>query len=167
MGGALTNDWKLRVRELMELYADRLPGATVEDKEFTLSWHYRRAEHDLASLRARELADHLLSLTETTDLKVVEGRYVIEVRPSTVSKAAACQPFLARDYDFILALGDDSTDEELFKTLPPSAHSLRVGLSNSYARFNVYGPPHARELLETLAHSLTLVTGNTLAHRNL
>jgi trehalose 6-phosphate synthase/phosphatase len=154
MCGALTNDWKLRVRELMELYADRLPGASVEEKEVTLAWHYRRAEPDLAAVRARELADHLISLTETTDLKVVEGSYVIEVRPSSVSKAACCQPFLARDYDFILALGDDNTDEELFKILPPTANSIRVGLSNSNARFNVYSQTHARELLVALANAL-------------
>jgi trehalose 6-phosphate synthase/phosphatase len=105
-------------------------------------------------LRSRELADHLISLTETTDLKVVEGRYVIEVRPSHISKASRCQPILARDYDFILALGGESTDEELFKILPPTAYSIRVGLAKSHARFNVYSPTHARELLESLAESV-------------
>jgi trehalose 6-phosphate synthase/phosphatase len=152
--GPHATDWKPRVRELMELYADRLPGSIVEEKDFTLSWHFRRADSDLAMLRSRELADHLISLTETTDLKVVEGRYVIEVRPSHISKASRCQPILARDYDFILALAGESTDEELFKILPPTAYSIRVGLAKSYARFNVYSPTHARELLEALAESV-------------
>jgi trehalose 6-phosphate synthase/phosphatase len=154
MAAPQANDWKPRVRDLMELYADRLPGAVVEDKEFTLAWHFRRSDSDLAMLRSRELADHLISLTETSDLKIVEGRYVIEVRPSHINKASRCQPFLARDYDFILALGGENSDEELFKILPPFAYSIRVGLSKSHARFNVYSPTHARELLEALAESL-------------
>jgi trehalose 6-phosphate synthase/phosphatase len=145
------DDWKTQVREVMEVYADRLPRAFVEEKEFTLAWHYRLAEPDLAALRARELADHLTGLTGTADLKVVEGRKVIEVRPAGSSKATACQPLLALGFDFVLAMGDDATDEDLFKVLPESAYSVRVGLTKSYARFNVARQAEARELLEALA----------------
>ena len=145
------DDWKTQVREVMEVYADRLPRAFVEEKEFTLAWHYRLAEPDLAALRARELADHLTGLTGTADLKVVEGRKVIEVRPAGSSKATACQPLLALGFDFVLAMGDDATDEDLFKVLPGSAYSVRVGLTKSYARFNVARQAEARELLEALA----------------
>jgi trehalose 6-phosphate synthase/phosphatase len=51
----------------------------------------------------------------------------------------------------VLALGDDATDENLFRVLPESAYSVRVGLTTSYARFNVYNQAQARELLEALA----------------
>jgi trehalose 6-phosphate synthase/phosphatase len=145
------DDWKAPVREVMEVHADRLPRAFVEEKEFSLAWHYRLAEPDLAGLRARELADHLTGLTGTADLKVIEGRKVIEVRPAGPSKGTACQPLLARDFDFVLAVGDDATDEDLFKVLPASAYSVRVGLTKSYARFNVSRQAEARELLEALA----------------
>ena len=50
---ALTADWKDRVRPILQLYVDRLPGALLEEKEFSLAWHYRRADPDQASLRAR------------------------------------------------------------------------------------------------------------------
>jgi trehalose 6-phosphate synthase/phosphatase len=135
----------------MELYVDRLPGAFIEEKELTLAWHYRQADVDLGPLRAKELAAHLMSLTETSDLKVVEGNKVIEVRPSEFSKGVACQGFLARGYDFILAVGDDTTDEDLFRVLPETAWSIRVGLRQSRARFNVYNQAQIRELLDALA----------------
>jgi len=147
----LSGDLKPRIRDLMEMYVDRLPRSWVEEKEFTLAWHFRRGNLDLAALRARELADHLISLTEMSDLKVVEGHKVIDVKPSGASKGAACQRFLTRGYDFVLATGDDATDEELFRILPESAYSIRVGLTNSYARFNVYGPVQIRKLLDNLA----------------
>jgi len=144
----LAVDWKPKVRDLMELYVDRLPEAFVEEKDFTLAWHYRKADPDLGPLRAKELAAHLLSLTEASDLKVVEGSKVIEVRPSGFGKGKACQGFLAAGYEFVLAMGDDTTDEDLFWALPDTAWSIRVGLSRSHARFNVYNQSQASKLLE-------------------
>jgi trehalose 6-phosphate synthase/phosphatase len=152
--GRLSGDWKPRIRELMERYADRLPGASVEEGEVTLSWHFRQADPELAALRARELADHLISLTETADLRVVEVGHEIEVRPSGVGKGVCGQAFAGRGYDFVLAVGTDATDEELFKVLPPPAYSIRIGVARSYARFSVRSRTQARDLLEALSSAL-------------
>jgi trehalose 6-phosphate synthase/phosphatase len=149
--GALFDDWKPGVRDLMERYVDRLPGARVEEKEFALAWHYRLAEPDLAALRAQELSDHLIDLTETSELRVMQGHKVVEVRPAGTSKGTACQAFLSRNYDFVMGVGDDATDEDLFRVLPPSAYSIRVGLTQSYARFNVAEQAEALGLIEALA----------------
>jgi len=147
----LSDAWKPRVRDIMEIYVDRLPGAFIEEKESGLAWHYRRADPDLASLRVKELTDHLIALTENVQASILEGNKVIEVRPFGVGKGAAAQAFLAKDYDFILAVGDDTTDEELFQALPEHAYSVRVGSSNSFARFNVYHQRDVIDLLEALA----------------
>jgi trehalose 6-phosphate synthase/phosphatase len=149
--GALFDDWKPGVRDLMERYVDRLPGARVEEKEFALAWHYRLGEPDLAALRAQELSDHLIDLTETSELRVIQGHKVVEVRPAGTSKGTACQVFLSRGYGFVLGVGDDATDEDLFRVLPPSAYSIRVGLTQSYARFNVADQAEAFGLIESLA----------------
>ena len=45
----MTADWKERVRPILQLYVDRLPGALLEEKEFSLAWHYRRADPEQAS----------------------------------------------------------------------------------------------------------------------
>jgi trehalose 6-phosphate synthase/phosphatase len=149
--GAHVDDWKPGVRELMERYVARLPGAWIEEKEFALAWHYRLADPDLAALRAQMLSDHLIDLTETTELRVMQGHKVVEVWPSGSSKGTTCQAFLARGYDFVLGMGDDSTDEDLFRVLPPSAYSIRVGLTQSYARYNVADQAEALGLIESLA----------------
>ena len=83
----------------------------------------------------------------------MEGSKVIEVKPAAIGKGTSCQTFLTRGYGFILAIGDDATDEDLFKVLPDSAYSVRVGLTSTYARFNVYNEVQARELLKALAGS--------------
>lgn len=153
MTGALFNDWKPGVRDLMEQYVDRLPGARVEEKEFALAWHYRLAEPDLAVLRAQELSDHRIDLTETSELRVMQGQKVVEVGPAGTSKGTACQVFRSRAYDFVLGVGDDTTGEDLFRVLPPSAYSIRVGLTQSYARYNVADQAEALSPVESLAAS--------------
>ena len=76
---------------------------------------------------------------------------MIEVRPAWAGKGTACQVFLNRGHDFVLAIGDDTTDEDLFRALPPSAYSIRVGLTQSYARFNVRDQAEALRLIGSLA----------------
>ena len=133
---ALTTDWKERVRPILQLYVDRLPGAMLEEKEFSLAWHCRRADPEQAVRSARELFDALSGFTRNIDLQVIEGNKVLEVRNTGVSKGTAATDWLGGlSADFILAIGDDWTDEDLFRALPPSAYSVRVGLANTAARY--------------------------------
>jgi trehalose 6-phosphate synthase/phosphatase len=60
------------------------------------------------------------------------------------------QLLAAQNYDFILALGDDWTDEEMFKALPETAWSIRVGLRSSHAKFNLRSHKEVIELLREL-----------------
>lgn len=147
----LSADWKPKVREIMELYVDRLPGALIEEKELSIAWHFRRADPDLAALRVHELTDHLIALTENTPASILEGHKVVEVRPAGITKGIAVQTLLGRGHDFILAAGDDVTDEDIFRALPSSSFSLRVGLVQSGARFNVLEQRDVVGLLESLA----------------
>jgi trehalose 6-phosphate synthase/phosphatase len=133
---ALTTDWKERVRPILQLYVDRLPGAMLEEKEFSLAWHCRRADPEQAVRSARELFDALSGFTRNIDLQVIEGNKVLEVRNTGVSKGTAATDWLGGlSADFILAIGDDWTDEDLFRALPPTAYSVRVGLANTAARY--------------------------------
>ena len=124
----MTTDWKERVRPILQLYVDRLPGALLEEKEFSLAWHYRRADPEQASLRAKELLDDLAGYTRNIDVQVFEGNKVIEIRNTGVNKGTAAMEWLtSHTPDFILGIGDDWTDEDLFRALPPTAFSVRVG----------------------------------------
>jgi trehalose 6-phosphate synthase/phosphatase len=147
----MTTDWKDRVRPLLQLYVDRLPGALLEEKEFSLAWHYRRADPEQASQLAKELVDDLTGYTRNIDVQVFEGNKVIEIRNSGVNKGSAALEWL-KDYapDFILGIGDDWTDEDLFRALPPNAYSVRVGLANTAARYYLSGPVTVRKMLREL-----------------
>lgn len=146
--------WKTRLLPILELCADRLPGALVEEKEHSIVWHYRAADPDQARLLAAELTDRLVSFAANIDLQVSQGNKVVEVRPAAVNKGVAARHWLmAGKYDFILAAGDDWTDEDLFATLPEEAFSIRVGVTNTRARFNVATVHEVIQLLHSLLES--------------
>ncbi len=146
--------WKDNLLPIMELFADRLPGSFVEQKEYSLAFHYRQTDPDLASIRVKELTDTLVHLTANTDMVVLQGSKVLELRNGGVDKGAAGVHFISNTaYDFILAVGDDWTDEDLFRVLPEGAYSLKVGITASHATYNVRDYLDVRKLLKELLSS--------------
>ncbi|MEE8607307.1 MAG: bifunctional alpha,alpha-trehalose-phosphate synthase (UDP-forming)/trehalose-phosphatase [Nitrospiraceae bacterium] len=149
----LTNEWRPQILPLLEIYADRLPGSFIEQKEFSIVWHYRMADPELSSIKAKELMDDLVRFTANIDIQVLRGSKAVEVRNAGVNKGIAALRWGSKDFDFMMAIGDDWTDEDLFKVLPETAYSIRVGTTQSYARFNLPSPTEALKLLKELAES--------------
>ena len=150
----ITTEWKDRVRPILQMYVDRLPGALLEEKEFSLAWHYRRADPEQAWRRSRELLDALAGFVRNIDVQVLEGNKVLEVRNTGVSKGTVAALFLgSAPADFVLAIGDDWTDEDLFRALPASAYSVRVGLGQTAARYYLNNHTAVRRLLRDLVAS--------------
>jgi trehalose 6-phosphate synthase/phosphatase len=144
------SDWQQHVLPILRAASDRLPGSFVEEKDYSIVWHYRQAEPELALIRAQELADGLVQFTANMDLVVVPGHRTVEVRDSAISKAHAAREFLG-DQDFVLAVGDDATDEDMFRALPARAYSIRVGLVGTNAQFNVPGYEDVISLLARIS----------------
>ena len=146
--------WKESLLPVLLKYADRLPGASVEEKEYSLAWHYRAADPDQSQRVATELKDNLRQFTANIDVQVLEGNKVLEIRNTGVDKGRAALRWLGNEsYDFILAIGDDQTDEDLFASLPAEAYSIRVSVANTRAQFNVRHPREALDLLRSLGES--------------
>lgn len=144
----LRGEWKSEIRDILKLYVDRTPGSLIEEKDYSLVWHFRKAEQGLGDLRARELLSNLQYLTGNMDVHVMEGNKVIEIKNAGVNKGNGAMKWLAKDkFDFIFTAGDDWTDEDIFHVMPPEAYSLKVGDGNSEARFNVHGVDDIRRIL--------------------
>ncbi|MFW5783317.1 MAG: trehalose-phosphatase, partial [Spirochaetota bacterium] len=119
---------------------------------YSLAWHYRGSEPDLAFVRVAELRDALLSMSSNHNLTIFEGNRVLEVKSSLASKAQAAAVWHENgDYDFVLAAGDDQTDEELFASLPESAHTIRIGLGPTNASYFLENPTELRAFLRELS----------------
>ena len=129
--------WQVRVNQVMEDLTNKTPGSFIERKEVALTWHYRAAVPELGDYNAAELKKQLLEFTEDFDLDVMEGKKNIEVRPKFVNKGEIVKRLVWHKYgtpqdllkpldqtlpidqmpDFILCLGDDFTDEDMFRQL--------------------------------------------------
>jgi trehalose 6-phosphate synthase/phosphatase len=147
----IKEDWKDTISPVLELYADRTPGSFLEEKDFSLVWHYRKASSELAHIRIQELRGALLNLTANLNVGVFEGSKILEIKRISLNKGRAAECWLAeKNWDFIIAAGDDYTDEEMFTVLPEKAYSIKVGFSVSKARFNVDTVHEVRLLLKEL-----------------
>src|SRR5690606_11770199 len=143
--------WKPQILPILEAYVERLDGSMLEEKEFSIAWHYRNSDPELGLQRAKELTDTLVQFTANLDVQVLEGKRFIEIRCAGVNKGTAAM--YCRDYlepDFTLAVGDDQSDEELFKALPPDVPTFRVGMKSTFATHNLRNYVDVRKLLEDL-----------------
>jgi trehalose 6-phosphate synthase/phosphatase len=149
------SNWKEKVLPIMRSHEDRLPGSFTEEKEFSLVWNFRSADPELASVRSKELADELSYFSENTDLQVLQASKSIEVRNIGIDKGTAAKLLLAeKAFDFVLAVGDDQADEDLFKVLPDKSYSIKVGLSKSYANYNLKNHREVVQLLTELTKTM-------------
>ena len=153
----LQNNWKEKILPILEYYVDRTPGTFIEEKEFSLVWHYRRVDNKLASVRSIELKNDLLHFTANLNLDVLEGNKVIEIKKADINKGRAVLKWISgqntlrkKGWDFILSIGDDLTDEDVFAVLPESAYSIKVRLGPSRARFNLDSVKDVRLLIKEL-----------------
>jgi trehalose 6-phosphate synthase/phosphatase len=153
----LSDNWKHDIYPLMETYVDRTPGSFIEEKSYSLVWHYRNAQKGLGELRANELMNNLKYLAGDKGLQLMPGDKVLEVKNIEISKGKAALSILdKKGYDFILAFGDDYTDEDLFKALPESAITIKVGSNLSAAKFYLRNPIEVRRLLKRLTENVVV-----------
>lgn len=148
---SLKKSWKEKILPILETYSNRIPGSFVEEKEYSLVWHFRMADPEIASFKAKELVDVLVNFTANIDVQILPGNKVIEVRNASINKGEASLHWLTKEnYDFIMAIGDDVTDEDLFRSMPKSAYSIKIGSDKSAARFAIKDHNDALNLLEDM-----------------
>lgn len=149
---ALNSDWKDSLRPILENFTDRTPGSFVEEKEFSMAWHYRRSDTDLGTMRTRELMEALERELQDGALAVLEGNKVIEIKSSTINKGRIAA-MLSDDenYDFILAAGDDWTDEYMFEQLPQTSYTVKVRSRRTAARYYLTDIKQVRTLIAKLS----------------
>jgi trehalose 6-phosphate synthase/phosphatase len=145
------SNWKESIRPILESYVDRTPGSLIEEKSHSLVWHYRKSDIELGILRALELTTDISTLIINQDLEILEGSKVIEIKVAGINKGSAAIDYMQGGiYDFIIAIGDDWTDEYLFKELPDKSITIKVGTARSEAKYYVDNYQEVRQLLNKM-----------------
>jgi trehalose 6-phosphate synthase/phosphatase len=149
------SEWKEEALNIMEMFVRRCPGSFIEEKDFSIVWHYRNCNREQGRLRAIELKGELQDFLRNNHLQVLPGNKVIEVRNSGIDKGTAIKKILSRkEYDYIFAVGDDRTDEDMFRLLlkKKNCFSIKVGNMASYAKYNLLNQEMVLSLLKLMSH---------------
>ncbi|RLM87516.1 alpha,alpha-trehalose-phosphate synthase [Panicum miliaceum] len=163
--------WKQIAEPVMKTYTETTDGSTIEDKETAIVWSYEDADPDFGSCQAKELHDHLESVLSNEPVSVKAGLNHVEVKPQGVSKGLVAKRILSTMQergdlpDFILCVGDDRSDEDMFEVImvaaargPSSLHpeaevfACTVGRKPSKAKYYLDDPADIERLIQGLAN---------------
>eukprot|EP00808_Paulinella_micropora_P012381 g35590.t1 len=203
--------WKEVTISILKQYTQVTDGAWIEDKEYGLVWHFERADPEYGRMQAHEAEKHLNSVLDNplVDVVVYEFNMILEVKPCSATKGNVATRIMRKvflghqtvpvpgapsaissgkksegkfaEWPFILAMGDDVGDEDMYaavecrrdlsddalnpslrskshrkkETIPeksnPNTFTCCVGMKPSNARFYMQDAAEVRELIHLLA----------------
>ncbi|CAL5411464.1 unnamed protein product [Camellia sinensis] len=160
--------WVQMAKPIMELYTEATDGSYIETKESALVWHHRDADPSFGSSQAKEMLDHLESVLANEPVTVKSGQFIVEVKPQGVSKGLVAEKIFTsmaksgRQADFVLCIGDDRSDEDMFEIIGnamnngvlscnTSVFACTVGQKPSKAKYYLDDTSEVIIMLEALA----------------
>jgi len=147
--------WKKNISLLFHQIGETCPGSFIEEKEFSIAWHYRNADPILSHKLSRDLIDKLDLNNYSGEYKILDGHKLIEVMSKNIGKGNEVETIIKKnDYDFILSIGDDKTDEDMFQKLSSieKGYTIKVGEGLTQAKYRL---KNVEEVLQFLKQLLT------------
>ncbi|XP_075082781.1 putative alpha,alpha-trehalose-phosphate synthase [UDP-forming] 9 [Nicotiana tabacum] len=159
-------EWNEIVEPVMKLYREATDGSYIETKESALVWHHHDADPDFGSCQAKELLDHLESVLANEPAVVKRGQHIVEVKPQGVTKGLVSEKVLSmmvdsgKPPDFVMCIGDDRSDEDMFESILSTVSSLSVTAAPDIFACTVgQKPSKAKYYLDDTADVLRLLGG--------
>lgn len=162
--------WMQMAKPVMKLYTESTDGSSIETKESALVWQYRDADPGFGFSQAKEMLDHLESVLANEPVAVKSGQFIVEVKPQGVTKGLVAEKIFTsmaengRQADFVLCIGDDRSDEDMFEIIGnsvsrnilsanTSVFACTVGQKPSKAKYYLDDPSEVVLMLESLAEA--------------
>ncbi|KAF9672478.1 hypothetical protein SADUNF_Sadunf11G0046400 [Salix dunnii] len=160
--------WIQIAEPVMKLYTEATDGSSIEKKESSLVWHHRDADPGFGAAQAKELLDHLESVLANEPVAVKSGQCIVEVKPQGISKGFVAEKIFTsmaesgRQADFVLCIGDDRSDEDMFESIDNASHILTasksvfactVGQKPSKAKYYLDDTSDVINMLQALAEA--------------
>ncbi|KAL0246595.1 hypothetical protein GEMRC1_007807 [Eukaryota sp. GEM-RC1] len=121
--------WMPEVESLMMNVANSTPGSHVEKKPASVCFHYRNVDDkDFAMYQIRELHQNILDVIDSGVIDFCFGNNVFEARAKGADKGGAAERVIKHhdSFDFILAIGDDITDEDMFSVFAKTKSDYEI-----------------------------------------
>jgi trehalose 6-phosphate phosphatase len=142
----------------LEAALGHIPGIYLENKQLSLSVHYRMVDDEGEQRRIEDTVQRVFE-ENRAGLRVTTGKRVREVRPDIDWHKGKALLYIIEEVEMVrgaemlpMFVGDDKTDEDGFAALPPGGAGVLVGPPETLtaARCFVRTPEEAVSLLEQL-----------------
>jgi trehalose 6-phosphate phosphatase len=142
-----------QIRAELEPLLAHIQGVELEDKQYSLAIHYRRARQ---RRKAREAVMRAVTGL-TSPVRVIGGKLVFNILPKSAANKGIALLTLRKRHtaDTAIYFGDDETDEDVFQLDQPGRLlSVRVGRSiKSAASFYIHNQAEIDDVLAYLVHA--------------
>ncbi|XP_073139413.1 probable alpha,alpha-trehalose-phosphate synthase [UDP-forming] 7 isoform X1 [Henckelia pumila] len=162
--------WMHLAEPVMKSYTEATDGSGIERKESALVWHYHDADPVFGFSQAKEMLDHLESVLANEPVAVKSGQFIVEIKPQGVTKGIVAEKVFAsmaengKKVDFVLCVGDDRSDEDMFEIIANAVSkrllyhntevfACTVGQKPSKAKYYLDDSSEVIEMLESLAEA--------------
>jgi trehalose 6-phosphate synthase/phosphatase len=146
----VNTEWKKMILPILEKYTTKTPHAMIEIKPHSLVWHYRGSPSYAAQKNAVIIKRVLKPLLKKYAIQIYQGNKILEIKDPQINKGNAVHHWLSPSHDFILAIGDDYTDEDLFESLSNTAYTIKVGSGRTKAAYRLKSVNEVTAFLEKL-----------------
>ena len=154
--------------KILQGFTEKTEGSFITKKETIISWYYKDCDIYFGHIQANEINTHLQNIYENSFLDIVHGKGYVEIKPRNVNKGFFLSQILTKEFkeeikpDFILAIGDDTSDEEMFKYVnsiknnvmlfkeSEDIYTCTIGRKPSSAQFYLNEVQEVIEYLESL-----------------
>lgn len=144
-------EWGAGILSILQMFVNRTPRSHLEVKETTLAWHYRESDVWLGTLRAQQLVNALISICSRQKLQILQGNKVVEIKSPDCNKGSEVSRLLSNaHYDFVMAMGDDTTDDDMFQALPKNAIAIKIGSVSEIANYNLTSQTDVLPFIQSL-----------------
>lgn len=143
--------WDPEIISILNQFVEKTPRSSLEIKETALVWHYRKVDAWLASMRVQQLIESLVTPCTREHLQLMKGNKILEIKHPDFTKGSEVHRLLnGNNHDFIMAIGDDVTDEDMFLALPHGAVTIKIGTFSEFSKFNLLNQSETLPFLKKL-----------------
>jgi trehalose 6-phosphate synthase/phosphatase len=132
--------WKGEVHRALIILTEQYPGSSIESNFYSLIWRYESTLVRITETEKRQLQVALRSIAKQHDVILHDDNHVVEFTSQGITKGRFAAHWVATHghYDFIMAIGDDASDEDLFEAVGKNYVTIKVGdQTKSSAQFNL------------------------------
>lgn len=138
-------NWLKGLSPLMEIIEGL--GITLENKEFSLSFHFRNAPDPIVAEKSLGMI-----LSGFDDARITNGKFVMNLIPEfALDKGMALERIMKKHhFKFGVYFGDDHTDEDVFRYQNPKLLTVKVGVEETLAKYYLKDQDEMEEVLQII-----------------